>query len=193
MSMVVEATVPTRVDIAYWDEHLSGREDVYELVEGVPTMAASESNVNRIAGTFLAAKLNAHRDGWSAGMDIEVTVSEVPATVRRPDVVVAVDAALRRDRSPLPTNRVLAHEVLLLVEVLSPTSLERDLVTKRREYAQAGVASYLVVDLRSEEGELTLYADRDADGRYIEVTPGQRVEVAVGATVIPITVADLLV
>lgn len=193
MSMVVDAAVPARVDIAYWDEHLSGREDVYELVEGIPTMAAAESNVNRAAGALLVGALNVHRAGWLAAMDLEVTLAEVPPTVRRPDVVVAVNSAVTRDRAPLPTNRVFAHEVLLVAEVVSPTSVERDLVTKRREYALAGIPAYLLVDLRSEPGELALYAERDADGRYVEVAPTQRVEVGMDGTVIPIEVADLLV
>lgn len=134
-----------------------------------------------------------HRAGWIAAMDLEVTLAEVPPTVRRPDVVVAVNAALARERKPLPTNRVFADEVLLVVEVVSPTSVERDLVTKRREYALAGIPGYLVVDLRSEAGELTLYAERDAAGRYVGVPPAQCVQVCIDGTVIPIAVADLLV
>ncbi len=195
MSMVVDAAVPARVDIAYWDEHLSGRQDVYELVEGIPTMAAAESNVNRMAGSFLVGLLNTRRADWAAGADLEVTLAEVPPTVRRPDVVVAVNSAVTRDREPLPPNRVFAHEVLLVAEVVSPTSVERDLVTKRREYALAGIPAYLLVDLRSESGELTLYAERDADGRYLEVAPSQRVEVLLPGAGDPIvvTVADLLV
>ena len=193
MSTVVESALPRRVDLATWDECLSGRDDAYELVEGVPTMAPWESNINRAAGVAVASTLYTARTAdWWVGTDVEVTLSEVPATVRRPDVVVAVSSALVRDRAPLPTNRVLAAEVLLVVEIVSPSSVERDLVTKRREYAAAGIPAYLVVDLRGMPGELTLYAARGADGAYLDVEPTGRVTADVAGTPVPIAVADLL-
>lgn len=39
-------------------------------------------------------------------------------------------------------------------------------MAKRRDYALAGIPSYLVVDLRSDAGELWLYEERDADGLF---------------------------
>lgn len=48
------------------------------------------------------------------------------------------------------------EEVLLAVECVSPRSSdERDWVTKRAEYARAGVAAYLVVDRA--RGQLVLF------------------------------------
>ncbi len=86
----------------------------------------------------------------------------------------------------------MASEVLFVAEVVSPTSAERDLVTKRREYAQAGIPAYLVVDLRNDPGELTLYAERDDAGRFVDVEPAQRVQIVIEGLTIPVTVADLL-
>lgn len=178
MSTVVASALPTRVDLATWDEDVSGRDDAYELVEGVPTMTPAESLRNRAAGTLLAGALNAAREGWIAVIDAELTISEVLGTVRRPDVVVVRSA--------------LAREVLFVAEVVSPSSVERDLVTKRREYALAGIPSYLIVDLRYEPGELTLYADRDGAGLFVNVEPALRVDILVAGRTIPVTVADLL-
>lgn len=191
MSTVVASALPTRVDLATWDEDVSGRDDAYELVEGVPTMTPAESLRNRAAGTLLAGALNAAREGWIAVTDAELTVSEVLDTVRRPDVVV-VRSALARDRAGKPEHRLLAREVLFVAEVVSPSSVERDLVTKRREYALAGIPSYLIVDLRYEPGELTLYADRDGAGLFVNVEPALRVDILVAGRAIPVTVADLL-
>lgn len=191
MSMVVESALPTRVDLATWDKDVSGQDDAYELVEGVPTMTPGESWLNRTVATALASLLRSAGGAWAVGTDGEVTLSEVPATVRLPDVVVA-RSAKPSDRAGLPENRLLASEVLFVAEVVSPSSVERDLVTKRREYAAAGIPSYLVVDLRYEPGELTLYVDRDEDGRYVDVEPAQRVQIVIEGRTIAVTVADLL-
>ena len=192
MSMIVESALPTRVELTYWDEQLSGRDDAYELVEGVPTMTPGESWFNRTVGTALATRLDTGGHDWVVGTDGEVTLFEVPPTVRRPDVVVARASSAVRDRPGLPANRLQVSEVLLVAEVVSPSSVERDLVTKRREYAAAGIPAYLVVDLRAEPGELTLYAVRGADGRYLDVDPSPQVEVTIGATTIRIAVTDLV-
>lgn len=191
MSTVVESALPTRVDLATWDKDVSGQDDAYELVEGVPTMTPGEGFGNTAAGALLTGALNAVRQGWIAVTDAELTISEVPATVRRPDVAVARSASAR-DRVGKPENRLLASEVLFVAEVVSASSVERDLVTKRREYALAGIPSYLIVDLRYEPGELTLYADRDEDGRYVDVEPARRVELVIEGRTVAVAVADLL-
>jgi Uma2 family endonuclease len=59
--------------------------------------------------------------------------------VRQPDAIVT--RSIEDD-----TIRGLHHPPLLAVEVLSPTSNERDLVTKRRSYARAGLEHYWVID-----------------------------------------------
>ncbi len=61
MSTVVDSPLPTRVDMKTWDEVVCVRADAYELVEGVPTMAPSESLANRITGAMLIGALNANR------------------------------------------------------------------------------------------------------------------------------------
>ncbi|NYF57482.1 Uma2 family endonuclease [Micromonospora purpureochromogenes] len=66
----------------------------------------------------------------------------------RPDVV-----AIRRehaDRSPVPVE-----DALLAVEVISPTSVFRDMYDKARVYAHAGVQTYWVVDPLRERMTLT--------------------------------------
>lgn len=192
--MTVESSPPARMDLATWDAIGADFEDAYELVEGVLTMTPGESATNRVAAVELAIALRAVREaGWRIGTDIELTVREVPtATVRCPDLVVCTrEAALRR---PVPgkSRRVAASEVALVAEVVSPTSAERDLVTKRREYADAGVPAYLVVDLRGEPGELILYVDRGPDGRYVDVPPAESVTVTLGGLRIDLTAGRLL-
>lgn len=78
--------------------------------------------------------------GFEALLDFEVVVEAAfPATVRVPDVVVT--------RTDGPEKRVAATDVLIAVEVVSPGSKRTDTVTKRSEYAEAGIPHYWVVDL----------------------------------------------
>lgn len=63
----------------------------------------------------------------------------------------------------------------LVMEVVSPDSRHRDLVTKRREYARAGILEYWIVDPQEEKiTVLTLNGDRYAVhgefGRGVEAT-----------------------
>ncbi len=190
---VVEARepggLPRYADLAAWDAVVSRRDDSYELVEGVPTMAPGESPRNRIAGTLLAGVLNAGRRRWIAGTDLDVTLAGDPApTVRRPDVVLVRPEVGRRDGS----GRVDAADVVLVAEVVSPSSVERDFVTKRREYAQVGIPAYLVVDLRAESGTLTLYELVDARGTYEVSQSGSAVTVTIDGHPVAIEVDDLL-
>ncbi|GAB95726.1 Uma2 family endonuclease [Kineosphaera limosa] len=183
------APMPRLADLQAWDQGLCRREDSYELVEGVPTPAPAESIINRVAATLLAGLLNADRGDWIALIAMDLTVHDDSApTVRRPDIVVA----RRRRGGDVPSARLLVSEVLLVVEVVSPSSVERDLVTKRREYAAVGIPTYLVVDLRAEPGELTLYEGRESGGGYADVPPGSSVTVTIDGHGIAIAVDDLL-
>lgn len=58
--------------------------------------------------------------------------------IREPDLLVIPRAEARAPR--------LMRAPLLAVEILSPSSFGRDAVTKRREYAQAGLDHYWIVD-----------------------------------------------
>jgi Uma2 family endonuclease len=66
-------------------------------------------------------------------------------------------------------------DVLLVVEVLSPGNARNDLVVKRREYADAGIARYWIVD--RDKRTMTVLALDAERGDYVEETvvrPGQR-------------------
>ncbi|WP_226344526.1 Uma2 family endonuclease [Agilicoccus flavus] len=193
MSLVAGSWLPSRIDLEMWDEYAGLHDDAFELVEGVPTMSPpGEGPVNRGAGMMLALAINRDRGEWLAVEELDVTLWEVPRpTVRRPDVVVAPAAALRRGAQPPQIRRVRADQALFIAEVVSESSVERDHVAKRRDYALAGIASYLVVDLRSDPGELWLYEERDADGLFVEVAPRERVVLAVAGVTIPLSLDDL--
>ncbi len=192
MSMVVGSSLPSQVDLATWDADISHRDDAYELVEGVPTMTPGESAFNRSVGVALASLLHLQRPTHVlVGTDVDITLREVPsATVRRPDVAVYSRQAALAAREGVA--RLPASEVLFVAEVVSASSVERDLVTKRREYAQARIPTYLIVDLRTHPGQLTMYTAVDTHGHYRDVTPAPMVTLELGDQLIPIALTDLL-
>ena len=79
------------------------------------------------------------------------------ATVRQPDIAVVKVEQARAVR--------LTEPPLLVVEVLSPSSVERDLVAKRRQYAQAGCEHYWIVSPFVPE----IVALRAVGDEYVEV------------------------
>ncbi|MCX6467548.1 MAG: Uma2 family endonuclease [Pseudonocardiales bacterium] len=78
-------------------------------------------------------------------LDLQFVPPDGPGTVRRPDLVVTtVEARMRLRREG---GVLRASEVLLVAEVVSPSSRRTDHVAKRAEYADAGIPHYWIVDL----------------------------------------------
>jgi Uma2 family endonuclease len=77
---------------------------------------------------------------------------------REPDLMLLLDASDSRnqDRYWLGAD--------LVVEIVSPDDPDRDLVEKRRDYAEANIPEYWIVDPRSE----TIVVLRLRDGAYVE-------------------------
>ncbi len=78
-------------------------------------------------------------------LDLRFVPPEGPGTVRRPDLIVTTREArarLRREGGILN-----ASEVLVVAEIVSPSSVRTDYMIKRAEYADAGIPHYWIVDL----------------------------------------------
>jgi Uma2 family endonuclease len=80
-----------------------------------------------------------------------------PGKIREPDVIFVATAADPRRQNAYWTGADL------VIEVVSPDDPQRDLVTKRREYAQAGIPEYWIVDPQTE----TITVLRLEDTRYV--------------------------
>lgn len=86
----------------------------------------------------LDAYVRQHRAGWVRWSPADITLDE--RTLVQPDLFV-----LPRSLPPAaPWSDV--RELLLVVEVLSPSSARADRVLKRRAYQRAGVPTYWIVD-----------------------------------------------
>ncbi|MBY8879769.1 Uma2 family endonuclease [Actinacidiphila acidipaludis] len=93
----------------------------------------------------LPAQLVAHTGG-------EVEDASI-GRLRRPDVIVVPDAAFEEDTME-PFH---PEDVVLVVEIVSPSNDTSDYVEKVRDYAAMGIGLYLLVDPR--KGTLTVFTD----------------------------------
>jgi Uma2 family endonuclease len=115
----------------------------YELVDGELLVTPSPRGPHQFAVTYLVEALTAYLRSNPIGevltspFDVEVE----PGFLAQPDVFVVPLHEARRLRTDLP-----AKELLVAAEVLSPSSLRHDRVTKRGPY-QRNVQEYWIVDV----------------------------------------------
>jgi Uma2 family endonuclease len=121
-----------------------------ELDEGRLLLSPSPTYRHGRANGRLWAALDAQLPSHLAAVpdvdvDLQLAPADGPGTVRRPDVVVVMRAAL--DRIDREGGVFRASEAALAVEIVSPGSRRRDRILKRAEYADAGIPHYWIVDL----------------------------------------------
>lgn len=128
-----------------YKEYLNLPEDErYELVEGELLVTPAPLNRHQKILLRLAHRLLLHTEACDLGTVMiaptDVVLSD--ATVLQPDVLF-----IRRDRESIigPKSGIFGAPDLV-VEILSPSTAERDLVVKRRLYETYGVAEYWIVD-----------------------------------------------
>ncbi|MFC3898743.1 Uma2 family endonuclease [Lentzea rhizosphaerae] len=130
---------------------LGETEDGYtELVNGRLIMHSSPLADHNAAGCNLLLQLVAQVPEdlevlYDIDVDLELAAPDRPGFVRRPDVCVVQRNARRRQRAE--GGLIRAADVVLAVEILSPSSRQTDYQAKRGEYAQAGIPFYWIVDL----------------------------------------------
>lgn len=127
------------------DEYLSLPEDTRaEIVDGVlrPMVRANKKGrrVQRRLATLLDAQLPAR---LRVEEEEVVVLRDDPPQARIPDV-----AVFRADADPGgETNHTAAADVLLVIEVVSPTTQTADRYEKPGEYARAGIPAFWRVEL----------------------------------------------
>jgi Uma2 family endonuclease len=121
-----------------------------ELVEGRLVMSPSPSPNHNRASLRLAMQLEAQLPPdleviQDVDLDLELVPIGDPGFSRRPDLVVIPCSA--RDRVSDEGGLLRASEVVVVLEIVSPSSRRHDRVIKRGEYADAGIPHYWIVDL----------------------------------------------
>lgn len=153
----------------YRDYETWPEDERWELIDGVAwnmSPAPSTNHQRALGGLFEAFR------GAAKGTGCEVLFAPVDVflftrdeqDLREADTVVQPDLLVVCDRSRVVVRGVLGPPDLL-VEVLSPYTLRKDLTVKRGVYERAGVREYWMVDT----GHQTVMIHRLGDsGRYPE-------------------------
>jgi Uma2 family endonuclease len=136
-----------------WDELPEDPSRRFELAEGILIVSPRPALLHQRAMVRLTDQLDGRLPrALTALADVEVLIDDgYPATVRAPDVVVTGTELAEKNLA-----RLVAADVVLAVEIVSPGTGRTDRVTKLFEYAQAGIPYYWLVEL-SEPVTLTAY------------------------------------
>jgi Uma2 family endonuclease len=130
----------------------------WELQEGNLVMSPSPTPRHMVAAAELYTQLRHQLPADlcaipDVDLDVELAPTGQPGTARRPDLVIVRRSEFARvDRDG---GLLRAAETVLVVEIVSQGSRRTDNLIKRREYADAGIPYYWILDV---DGPLTLVA-----------------------------------
>jgi Uma2 family endonuclease len=128
----------------------------YELIDGdlfvSPAPTPFHQTVSRRLQYALMTALEQTGIAFVFNAPCDVLLADT--TVVQPDL-----AIVRQDHRDIVTGRALEGAPALVVEILSPSTRDRDLYLKRDAYARFGVAEYWVVD--PDRGFVEVYSLED--------------------------------
>ena len=120
-----------------------------ELLDGVLLVSPSPTDVHGIiSGLLFAALYSSCPDEYQVSQTVEIRMSQHRSFI--PDLVVATDAAAQRRSA-----RYAPHEVVLAIEIVSPTSQAMDRITKPALYAAAGIPYFWRIETN---GAITVHS-----------------------------------
>jgi Uma2 family endonuclease len=131
----------------------------YELIEGEVFVSPAPSTRHQmVSANLLYALMDAlHKPGLARIFHAPTDLVLTKTTAVQPDLVIVGKA-----RESLITARALEGPPDVAVEILSPSSLDRDQYIKRKLYERFGIPEYWVVD--PEQGQIIIY--RLDEGTY---------------------------
>ncbi|HEY8599381.1 MAG TPA: Uma2 family endonuclease [Thermomicrobiales bacterium] len=172
--MATQPTIPhfprgERIPMSYEDFLRLVDEDAHaEWVDGEAIIFMPPSDRHQVLVFWLARVIASYAEFFDLG-EVRIAPLEMRArpggSAREPDILFVS----REHRDRLTPQR-LVGPADLIVEVISPESVRRDQVEKRREYAAAGVTEYWLVDPRPSVTPLVIYRSGEA-GDYLPVAP----------------------
>jgi Uma2 family endonuclease len=107
-----------------------------ELLDGVLLVSPSPSSTHQAIAAHLTVALEAEcPPDYQVTQNVDVHFSRLRSFA--PDVLVITSAAAQRTERPF-----MPHEVILAIEIVSPSSVSMDRITKPAIYAAAGIPFY---------------------------------------------------
>ena len=123
----------------------------YELIEGellmVPSPTFEHQDISANLVFALAKFVREHKLGKVLHAPLDVVLDD--ENVVQPDIIF-----ISKARSQIIHKEAIKGAPDLVIEILSPSTRERDRTVKKKLYARAGVAEYWLVDLESETIEV---------------------------------------
>jgi Uma2 family endonuclease len=123
----------------------------YELLEGELIEMVSPTSRHQIVSANLFRILDHHCRSTHQGILLTAPLDVIfsKSVVMQPDLIFVAEAR----RAEIIRERIIGAPDLV-IEILSPTSSQRDLNQKRKLYARHGVAEYWIVDPDDETIEI---------------------------------------
>jgi Uma2 family endonuclease len=147
----VEESVPKPYYTADMVREMPDDGNRYELVYGELLVTPTPRVLHQVVVTRLSVALTQyavrHRTGYVFGVPGDITWGRTDVLVQ-PDLFVAPVEEVRTN------DWEQVRSLTLVVEVLSPSSMNSDRFTKRRRYQDAGVPLYWVVDADQQRVEI---------------------------------------
>ena len=132
----------TYSDYITWDD-----DQRWELLDGIPYLMSSPSTRHQAISSEIHGQLwhflkGKPCDVFSAPFDVRLNADGADDTVVQPDIVVICN-------NSIITKNGCSGAPDLVIEILSPSTSQRDKLVKYRKYQQAGVREYWIIDPES--------------------------------------------
>jgi Uma2 family endonuclease len=161
------ATVTKRSGVFTYDDFCArvSEEQKADLIDGVIYMASPENTDANELMLWLAALMTffAQRNKLGKVYGSRVACRFDDKNAPEPDILFVLAANLNRVK-----RGGIAGPADLAMEIVSPDSVERDYVKKKKQYQRFGIREYWIID--QEEKKVTLFR-LDDKGKYREVRP----------------------
>lgn len=174
--MATILTAPSKPDLllqsseATWNrerwEQLGDDGNRYEVIDGVLYMSTAPRPVHQMVSRLTQRQLYTQIDDLGIGItfDAPIGLFMPGCDPVQPDLLV-----IRTEDFDMIRAEGIEGIPALLVEILSPSNRNHDLITKRAAYAQAGVPEYWV--FRPRERDVLVHSSPEpATGLYLQVT-----------------------
>lgn len=140
-----------KIKFTYDDYYTLTGEKRYELIEGDLYMVPSPDFYHQIVSGNIEFMLRDFVKKRNLGIVVDAPIDVVlsPEDVLQPDILF-----ISKERRHIITEKNVSGAPDLVIEILSPSTQERDKLVKRNLYAKYGVKEYWIVDPSAKNVEI---------------------------------------